>query len=373
MASDHPTSGTPKPVVRPVDNSIHDAPVPFNASAKPTLGVEWELALIDPVTLDLVPRADELLAAMSELDPHHRATREFLNNTIELVTGVAHTVPEAVEDLHETLATAYAAAQKIGVDLYSQGTHPFAHWGDQQLSDKANYQQIIERTQWWGRQMVIWGIHVHVGISDKHRVWPIINAMLTLYPHILAMSASSPAWEGEDTGYASNRTLLYQQLPTAGLPYDFTTWEDYENFTRDQLRSGVIDKPDTMHLDIRPAGKYGTIEIRFADATSNLDELSAIVAFIYTAVRYFDQALDRGETLPRLQPWHIAENKWRAARYGLDALIITDQETREDWVTDDIRAWVERLTPLAEQYGCAAELGAVEEILTHGAGYQHQL
>lgn len=363
---------TPLPVIHNRDNSIHDVPVPFHASPQPTLGVEWEIALVDPTTHDLVARADELLTAMAEIDPNHRAVREFLSNTIECVTGVHSTVPDAVADLRDTATTALRAADRIGVQLYSSGTHPFAHWGDQELSDKANYQQIIERTQWWGRQMVIWGIHVHVGISDRDRVWPIIGALLTLYPHVLALSASSPAWEGVDTGYASNRTLLYQQLPTAGLPYPMESWVDWEAFTRDQMRSGVIDKPDAMHLDVRPAGKYGTIEVRFADATPTLWELGAIVAFIHSAVVYFDRLIDEGQRLPSLQSWHVAENKWRAARYGLDALVIVDRETREEWVSEEIAAWVERLTPIATELGCAAELARVLTIVRDGAGYQRQ-
>ncbi|MEJ4111931.1 glutamate--cysteine ligase [Corynebacterium kroppenstedtii] len=344
----------------------------FNASPDSTLGVEWELAVVDPVTMDLVPRAEELLDVMSRRDPHHRVVGEFLANTVELVTKVCSSVPEAVDDVRESLGLALRAAEEIGVELFSAGTHPFAHWGDQKLSDQSNYQQIIERTQWWGRQMLIWGIHVHVGISSKDRVWPIINAMATLYPHILALSASSPAWEGVDTGYASNRTLVYQQLPTAGLPYPFESWEEWEAFTRDQLRSGVIDKPDAMHLDIRPAGKWGTIEVRCADATTNLRDLSAIVAFVHCAVVYFDRAYERGEVLPRLQQWHVVENKWRAARYGLDALVIVDRDTNEKGVRDDIRQWVDRLRPIADDLSCRRELDMILTIVNEGAAYERQ-
>lgn len=158
--------------------------VAFNASPAPTLGVEWELALVDPTTLDLTPRAGELLHVMSTMDPNHRVVREFLSNTIEFVTAVCKTVADVEDDLRESLDLALRAADDIGVELLSVGTHPFAHWGDQELSDKTNYQQIIERTQWWGRQMLIWGIHVHVGIRSKDRVWPIISAMLTLSAHL---------------------------------------------------------------------------------------------------------------------------------------------------------------------------------------------
>ena len=190
----------------------------FPGSA-PSVGIEWEVALVDPETRDLVPRAAELLERMDEVHPGHKVVREFLANTVEMVSSVHGTIPEAVEELRGQAKQLLECADDIGVNLFSAGTHPFAHWGDQKLSEKGSYQEIIERTQYWGRQMLIWGIHVHVGVGSKEKVWPIINALMTHYPHILAMSASSPAWEGLDTGYSSNRTLLYQQLPTAGMPY----------------------------------------------------------------------------------------------------------------------------------------------------------
>ena len=163
-------------------------------SSRPTVGVEWELALVDPVTRDLTPRAAELVAEMDRRFPGHRVTREFLANTVEMVTGVHEAVPGAVADLREQLTQLYACADAVGVYLFSAGTHPFAHWGDQELSGKSSYQEIINRTQWWGRQMLIWGIHVHVGVGGRDRVWPVINAVMMQYPHILALSASSPAW-----------------------------------------------------------------------------------------------------------------------------------------------------------------------------------
>ncbi len=220
--------------------------------------------------------------------------------------------------------------------------------------------------------MLIWGIHTHVGISDKERVWPIINALLTKFPHLLALTASSPGWEGIDTGYASNRTMLYQQLPTAGLPYQFQSWSEWEDYMRDQDRSGVINHTGSMHFDIRPAGKWGTVEVRVCDSTSNLRELAAAVALTHCLVVHYDRMLDRGEELPSLQDWHVAENKWRAARYGLDALVITSRATEERLVTDELRDLVAELSPLARELGCYDELQLVLEIIDTGAGYQRQ-
>ncbi len=342
-------------------------------SSRPTVGIEWEVALVDPVSRELTPRAGELLATMDEVYPGHRVTREFLANTVEMVTGVHETVADASEDLREQLTQLLDCAARIGVRLFSAGTHPFAHWGDQQMSDKSSYQEIIQRTQYWGRQMIIWGVHVHVGVGGRDKVWPIINAAMMHYPHILAMSASSPAWEGLDTGYASNRTLLYQQLPTAGMPYQFRTWEEWEGFNRDVERSGVISHTGSMHFDVRPS-KYGTVEVRFADSSMALWKVAAISAYVHCLIVYLERLWDetQGEGLPGLQQWHVAENKWRAARYGLDAMIIVDRDTREKMVSDDILDWVETFRPLAEELGCAAQLADVQRILDDSGDYAAQ-
>ncbi|HIW91113.1 MAG TPA: glutamate--cysteine ligase [Candidatus Corynebacterium avicola] len=340
-------------------------------SSAPTVGIEWEVALVDPETRGLVPEAPALVDALDERFPGHRVTREFLANTVEMVTGVHETIPGAVEDLREQLTQILTVAEELGINVFSAGTHPFAHWGDQILSEKSSYQEIIQRTQYWGRQMLIWGIHVHVGVGGKDRVWPIINAVMTQYPHVLALSASSPAWEGLDTGYASNRTLLYQQLPTAGMPYQFADWEEWEAFNVDQDRSGVINHTGSMHFDVRPS-KYGTVEVRFADATMEVWEVGAIAAFIHCLVVHYEREWKAGRDLPILQHWHVAENKWRAARYGLEALIVTDRETTERWVTDDIADWLERLAPIAEELGCAGELADVRRIMERGGDYAMQ-
>lgn len=344
----------------------------FHASAQPTLGVEWEVALIDPVTRDLVSRAADVVALVQAEHPEIHLEREFLANTVELVTPVCYTVPEAVASLRVALDAVKAAADSLGLKLWGSGSHPFCDFRTQPTSDKGHYSEIIERTRYWGNQMLIWGIHTHVGISDKERVWPIINALLTKFPHLLALTASSPGWEGIDTGYASNRTMLYQQLPTAGLPYQFQSWSEWEDYMRDQDRSGVINHTGSMHFDIRPAGKWGTVEVRICDSTSNLRELAAAVALTHCLVVHYDRMLDRGEELPSLQDWHVAENKWRAARYGLDALVITSRATEERLVTDELRDLVAELSPLARELGCYDELQLVLEIIDTGAGYQRQ-
>lgn len=345
----------------------------FARSPKPTLGVEWEVALVDPSTRDLVAQGPKVISRVNELAPGIHLEKEFLQNTVELVTGICDTVPQAMEDLGTSLAQVKAVAEgELGLRVWASGGHPFSDFRRNPLGDKDSYKEIINRTRYWGQQMLLWGTHVHVGISHEDRVWPIINALMTKYPHLLAISASSPAWEGLDTGYASNRTMLYQQLPTAGMPYQFDSWAQWQSYMRDQSISGVINHTGSMHFDIRPASKWGTVEVRISDAASNLTELSAIVALTHCLVVYFDRMIDAGEPLPTLQPWHVAENKWRGARYGMDALVITSRETQERWVKDELADLVEQLGPLAQELGCARELRGVLDIIRRGAGYERQ-
>ncbi|MCS4490226.1 glutamate--cysteine ligase [Corynebacterium sp. ES2794-CONJ1] len=344
----------------------------FNASAHPTLGVEWELALMDPQTYQLVPIAEEIAEQARERCTDVRFELEYLQNTVEIVTPVCQTVGEAVNYLDVGLRAVREAATERGLELWAAGSHPIAHYLDQEVSTKGRYGEMVEYTQFWGKQMLIWGLHVHVGISDKERVWPIINALMTKYSHLLALTASSPGWEGCDTGYASNRTMLYQQLPTAGLPYQFANWSEWELFMNDQERAGVTELTGTMHLDIRPSGKWGTIEIRACDAPTNFPELAATVALAHCLVVHFDRMIERGETLPSLKSWQVADNKWRAARFGLEAELIVDEDASVRPVTEELEALVTELLPLARELQCDQELLGIRTIIATGASYQRQ-
>jgi len=347
--------------------------IDFHASPEPTLGVEWELALVDRRTRDLRNDATHLFArAKARLPDPARLHKELLRNTVEVVSGVCHTVEEAMRDLRATLEAVLPAADALDIDLYGGGTHPFASWTGQQLSEGHRYAELINRTQWWGRQMLIWGVHVHVGLPEKERVMPVLSALLTYYPHLQALSASSPLWAGLDTGYASNRALMFQQLPTAGLPFQFETWAQFESFVSDQLTTGVIDELGEVRWDVRPAPVHGTLETRVCDGVSTLEELAALVALVHCLVVDADTRIAAGERLPVLPPWHVQENKWRAARYGLDAIVITDADSAERLVTDDLADLLERLAPVADRLGCAAELASVADIPARGASYQRQ-
>ena len=166
--------------------------------------------------------------------------------------------------------------------------------------------------------------------------------------------------------------MLYQQLPTAGMPYQFGSWQEWVDFMRDQTKSGVTSHTGSMHFDVRPAAKWGTVEVRISDAATNLEELAAIVALTHCLVVHYDDMIDRGEELPTLQPWHVAENKWRGARYGLEAEVITSRDTDERLVTDELLEMVGELQGVAKRLGCVDELNLVATIVENGAAYQRQ-
>ncbi|MFT4043987.1 MAG: glutamate--cysteine ligase [Gordonia sp. (in: high G+C Gram-positive bacteria)] len=350
------------------------APIEFDGSPAPTLGVEWEFALTDKTSGDLSNSAADLFAAVADRFPERggKIHKELLRNTVELVTGICRTTAEAIDDLSGTLEVVRTLTEELGVDLYGAGTHPFAQWSTQLLTEGHRYAELINRTQWWGRQMLIWGVHVHVGIDRRDKVLPILSSLLNYYPHLLALSASSPMWSGQDTAYASNRAMMFQQLPTAGLPFQFQTWHEFEAFVVDQKTTGIIDHLNEIRWDIRPSPHLGTIEVRVCDGMTNLRELSAIVALIHCLVVDLDRRLTNGETLPQMAPWLVQENKWRAARYGLDAIVILDSACNERLVTDDLADLLKRLEPVAADLGCLDELARVAEIAGAGASYVRQ-
>lgn len=347
----------------------------FASSARSTVGLEWEIMLADPVSGDLVGRAPELLAALEaeSADERHTVTGELLTNTIEVTSGIGDSVAHAVDDIGNAIAAVRAATDPAGIELLSAGSHPFAQWYDQQVTDKSRYHTLIERTQWWGRNMMIWGIHVHIGVEDQRKVFPIINALAGYLPHLQSLAASSPYWAGERTGYASNRALVFQQLPTAGLPWPLHDWAQYESYLDDMVRTGVMADATEVRWDIRPAPRWGTIEVRVCDGLSTLPELASVAALVQVLVEDFSRQLDEGRTLPELPAWFHRENKWRAARYGLDARVIVDATGTQRPVREHLSEALESLAPTAVELGCGREFGGIATILDGGASYARQL
>ncbi|GAA3530337.1 glutamate--cysteine ligase [Amycolatopsis ultiminotia] len=348
--------------------------IDFTPSRRSTVGAEWELALVDRRSGELRSVAEKILDAVRPdgAAEHPRIKQELLLNTIEVISGVQRTVAAVKADLAAALDEVHRVADPLGVELFSAGSHPFSSWYQQKVTDRERYAKLIDRTRWWGRQMLIYGVHVHVGLEHRDKVLPVLDALLCYAPHLQALSASSPYWAGEDTGYASNRALMFQQLPTAGLPFQFREWAQLEHYVGDMFTTGVIDSFSEIRWDIRPAPHFGTIEMRVCDGLPTLQEVGAIAALTQCLVEDFSTRLDRGEVLPALPPWHVQENKWRAARYGTDAIVILDAAGRERLVTDDLAELLDRLEPVARRLDCVPELRDVAEILRTGASYRRQ-
>ncbi|MEJ8284232.1 MULTISPECIES: glutamate--cysteine ligase [Curtobacterium] len=354
---------------------MYSMDIRFTESPPSTIGVEWELPLVDLSTGDLTPRAPAVIAAVHErIGDRERVTEELLTNTVEVVSSVHSRVGDATSELSGIIGEVIDAAEPLDAQVMCSGTHPFAVWDQQEITpDSEHYTTLIDRTRWWGRQMLIWGVHVHVGIDDRDKALPILGAMLAYVPHLQAFTASSPFWAGIDTGYASNRALMFQQLPTGGLPPALGAWANFEEVVSDLTHTGVIDSVKDLRWDIRPSPKWGTLENRVSDGISTLHEVGAVTALVQCLVTTMSDRLDAGETLPTMQPWFIRENKWRAARYGMEAEIITNAAGDERLVTDEVHDLVQRLDPVAERLGCQQELHHLDTMIANGASYQRQL
>ena len=349
--------------------------IPFTSSPRSSLGVEWELELVDLETRELAGAASDILDELGRSSPdgHHRkAKHELLESCIEVITGVCTTVDEAVCDLRATLCEVQQAAAARGLGVMCSGTHPTSDWANQQISPDPRYAKLVEDMQWLARRMQIFGVHVHVGVRSPDKVIPIVNALTAYIPHFLALSASSPYWIGTDTGLASARSKVFEGLPTAGIPYQLSGWDDFERYMATLISAQTIESVREVWWDVRPHPNFGTVELRICDGLPTLFEISWATAMSQCLVEMFNGQLDRGYTLPTPRGWTVRENKWRAARYGIDAELIVDNEGRTQPLRDLVAELVDDLAPIADRLGCATELHRARTILEVGASYQRQ-
>jgi carboxylate-amine ligase len=348
--------------------------IPFSSSPRTSLGIEWELELVDPRSRELASAASDLLAELSAPhgDEHPKAKHELLESTVEIITGVCLTVSEAKADLAATLAEVVAAAEKRGLGVMCSGTHPITDWATQEISPNPRYAKLVEQMQWLARRLQIFGVHVHIGVRSPAKVIPIVNALSAYVPHFLALSASSPYWIGTDTGLASARSKVFEGLPTAGLPYQLSGWDQFEQLMGTLVSSGTIESIREVWWDIRPHPGFGTVELRICDGLPTLQEVGAVAALAQCLVDQLNTQVDRGYRLPEPHSWLVRENKWRAARYGLAAELIVDDSGNTRPLRDAIRELVDDLRPLAQRLGCADELSDVLTIVESGASYERQ-
>ena len=349
--------------------------IEFNPSHGATLGVEWEVQLVDSRTKRLRQVAGEVLAALPEYSnggENPKLRHELMQSTIEVVTDPSETVQDAVADLSVTMGRLAGVVDSRGMALACSGTHPISDWRDATMAPSERYAELVEEMQWLAWRIQTYGVHVHVGIRAWEKVIPVVNALAAYLPHFLALTASSPYWIGLDTGLASCRSVVFGALPTAGPPHMLADWTEFEEYMETLLRAGTVQSIKEVWWDIRPHPDFGTVEIRMCDGIPTFREVGMAVALGQCLVQLFDQQLDRGYTLPCPPSWVVRDNKWRATRHGLDAIMITDDTGSTAPLRDQIYELIQELTPIAERLGCREELAVASEILEHGASYERQ-
>jgi carboxylate-amine ligase len=350
-------------------------PIQFMSSQRPTLGIEVELELVDRDTRELVSRgAHEILADFTRRHGNGvpKAKAELLQSTVEIITGICHTVLEAHEDLAATLAELHSYTDRQGLMIMCSGTHPFTDPATQVISPDPRYVRLVDEMQWPARQMQIFGIHVHVGVRSGEKAIAMLNALCSYIPHFLALSASSPYWMGHDTGLASCRSKVFEGLPTAGPPWQLTGWSQFERLMDTLIAARTISSIREIWWDIRPHPGFGTIELRICDGIPTLREVACVAAISQCLVHRFDTMIDRGYSLPTTRAWLVRENKWRAARHGLDASIVVDEDGNTVPLRDSIREMVEDLMPVAARLDCTDELQRAFDIIERGPSYIRQ-
>ena len=349
--------------------------VEFRASERSSLGVEIELQLVDVETGELVGAAPAVLAALGSLnggEEHPRIKAELYQCTLEVITGICDTVADARADLEQGVAEIRAIAGPRGVDLISAGLHPFTPWQSQERSVGERYDAIVERIQWPAKRLITHGVHYHVGVRSAEKSIQITNALATMLPVFLALSTSSPFWHGDDTGLESARTKVFESLPSTGLPPNLADWAEFERFMTSLINAGAMTTIREVWWDIRPHPNFGTVELRMCDAMPTMTETCALAALAQCAVARYDELLDRGYRLPSERDWVLRENKWRAARHGLDASMVVDAAGRTRPITNLIEEAVEELMPFARRLDCADELAGIHDILATGTSARRQ-
>jgi glutamate---cysteine ligase / carboxylate-amine ligase len=342
----------------------------FNPSHGPTLGVEIEVQVVDQAgALATDTAATKILA---ELGDDAAFKHELLECTVEVITDVCQTVNQVRSDLRGKLDRLIDVADGLGYRIMCTGTHPFSAWTDQTVSPDPRYHRLIEDCQWTARRLLIFGIHTHVGLQSAEQTIAVGNSLATFIPHFLALSSSSPFWLGRDSGLASIRSKVFESLPTAGLPYYMENWGQFQRFMRTLIGAGTIRTIREVWWDIRPHPGFGTLELRICDGIPTMDELCATVALSQSLVVWLAERYNSGLELPEHRAWTIRDNKWRAARWGLDAEIIRDEDGNVMALRRSLGELVERLEPTAEKLGCLSQLRGVHDILERGTSATRQ-
>ena len=345
----------------------------FGAGRPLSLGVEEEYMLLDPDTFDLVQRVESILRAERNGAFAELVSPELFESLVEFHTPVCATVADVARELRRVRAHAVAAAEAQGLRLGSAGTHPFSLFERQRVTGRDRYSGLLDELQYAARRELIFGLHVHVGVDDPDRAIRLIGALEAHLCELVALSANSPFWRGEPTGFASCRHLIFSAFPRSGTPPRFHSYAEFADVVGRLVESGCIADYTRIWWDVRPHPRFGTIEIRVMDAVSRVEEAVALTAYVQALVRRYTAADEASEDLGACHPVLAQENKWRAARYGLHATVVDLARGGAVPIAALIERTLEEIAPYARELGCDRELAGVRRILAEGNGADRQL
>ncbi len=337
-----------------------------------TIGIEEEFQIIDPQTRELRSRVNEILEE-GQMILGEQVKPEMHQSMVEVGTGICKNIKEAKADVTKLRRTIAELAHRKGLAIVAASTHPISHWADQRIFENERYYQLIEELQHSARSLLIFGMHVHIGMADREAAIAVMNAARYMLPHIYALSASSPFWIGRNTGMKSYRYEVFKQFPRTGIPEYFSSASDFDNFVNLLIKTGCIDNGKKIWWDIRPHPFFPTLEFRICDIPSRLEETICIAALFQaiTAKLYKLYRQNLGFRLYRRAL--IEENKWRAARYGLDGKLIDFGKREEVSTRGLILELLEFVDDVVDELGSRDEINYVHKILEEGTSADRQL
>ena len=335
-----------------------------------TIGIEEELMILDSETLALANAIEAVLEEYGETDD---VKPELLEPVLEIATSPHPDTAAAGRQLRELRRGVNEAAGRRGLCLGSAGTHPFAMWEDQRVSSRPRYRELISALRFVARQEIIFGLHVHVGVDDPDKAIHIANGMRVHVPILFALAANSPFWRADQTGFASTRMPIFRAFPRVGIPPHYEDWADYERRIGFMVESGVIEDYTFLWYDVRPHPNLGTVEVRAMDAQTRVEHTLALAALTQAMVKELAEHFEAGKQLGRYPYEMLDENKWLAARHGLEGELV-DLPSQERVATKELtKRLLDRLREHAQDLGSVDELECIDDLLTRGNGAQRQV
>jgi carboxylate-amine ligase len=337
-----------------------------------TIGVEEEFQIIDPATCELRSHVSQIVSEVSP-DIAEQVKNELHQSIVETGTRICENVSELRLEMHRTRGELVAAAERAGLQVAAAGTHPFSSWIDQVISPGERYQHIIEEMGQLARSLLIFGMHVHVAMPDKQTTIDMMNMVRYFLPHLLALSTSSPFWMGRNTGLKSFRTTVFRRFPRTGVPEQFESWSAYENFINLLVKLNCIDNGKKIWWDVRPHPTFGTLEFRMCDVTTKVEEACAIAALTQANIVKLYRLYTSNQSWRIYERALIEENKWRAARYGIEGKMIDFGKEEEVPMKRLIPELLELVDDVVDDLGSRSAVNYVHTILNEGTSAERQL